>query len=163
MAGNEERFATALHSTARTWRQALNRRLKSLGISQAGWMAIAVVAKSRTPLSQSELADKLGVEGATMVAMVDRLVKAGLVVRAPSTSDRRVKRVALTEPGNRLYAKLRTEADAFRREVLAQLDPEALRAATVLLERLETLLDAAAGAERAGAQRPDGAPKSSAQ
>ena len=37
--------------------------------------------ESPLPLSQSELAERLGVEGATMVAMMDRLVKAGLVAR----------------------------------------------------------------------------------
>ena len=141
MIGIEERFATALHSTARVWRQALNRRLKHLGISQAGWMTIAAVAKSKTPLSQSELADALGVEGATMVAMIDRLVKAQLVTREPSTTDRRIKHVALTEAGNRIYAKLRAEAEAFRREILAGVDHEQLRAASDLLERLQSLVD----------------------
>ncbi len=92
----EERFSGALHNTSRAWRQALDRRLKYLGVSQASWMTIAVAAKAREPLSQSELAQSLGVEGATMVAMVDRLVKAGLVTREPSTTDRRVKRVVLT-------------------------------------------------------------------
>src|SRR5258708_11809239 len=80
----DERFSSALHSTSRAWRQALDRRLKYLGVSQASWMTIAVAAQARAPLSQSELADRLAVEGATMVAMVDRLVKAGLVVREPS-------------------------------------------------------------------------------
>jgi len=97
MSDVEERFSGALHNTSRAWRQALDRRLKYLGVSQASWMTIAVAAKARSPLSQSELADKLAVEGATMVAMVDRLVKAGLVIREPSTTDRRIKRVVLTE------------------------------------------------------------------
>lgn len=141
MTGLEERFATALHSTARAWRQALNRRLKHLGISQAGWMTIAAVAKSRTPPSQSELADRLGVEGATMVAMIDRLVDARLAAREPSATDRRVKRVVLTEAGDRIYASLRAEAEAFRREILAEVDPEQLRIATELLERLERLVE----------------------
>src|SRR6202166_1131225 len=110
----EERFSGALHNASRAWRQALDRRLKYLGVSQASWMTIAVAAKARAPLSQSELADRLGVEGATMVAMVDRLVKAGLVVREPSTTDRRVKRVALTQAGNLLYDQLRTEGPAIR-------------------------------------------------
>ncbi len=137
----EERFAAALHSTARAWRQGLDRRLKHLGISQAGWMTIAVAAKAKAPLSQSELADTLGVEGATMVAMIDRLVKAGLVIREPSTSDRRVNRIALTEAGNRLYAVLRAEADAFRRTLLADVDPRQIEAATALLEHLQSLLE----------------------
>ena len=110
MSDLEERFSDALHNTSRAWRQALDRRLKYLGVSQASWMTIAVAAKARGPLSQSELADRLAVEGATMVAMVDRLVKAGLVVREPSTTDRRVKRVVLTAAGNLIYDRVRSRS-----------------------------------------------------
>ena len=137
----EERFSGALHNTSRAWRQALDRRLKYLGVSQASWMTIAVVAKARGPLSQSELADRLAVEGATMVAMVDRLVKAGLVVREPSITDRRVKRVVLTPAGNLLYDKVRTQAAAFREELLANMDPKKLLIATELLEVLQGIID----------------------
>src|ERR1700688_1866370 len=101
----EERFTGALHNTSRAWRQALDRRLKYLGVSQASWMTIAVAAKAPAPLSQSELADRLGVEGATMVAMVDRLVKAGFVVREPSTTDRRTNPVVLPPAANLCYEK----------------------------------------------------------
>jgi len=138
----EERFSGALHNTSRAWRQALNRRLKYLGVSQASWMTIAVAAKARLPLSQSELAESLGVEGATMVAMVDRLVKAGFVIREPSTTDRRVKRILLTQTGNLLYDKVRAEAATFRQELLADVDPKKLLAATELLESLEGTIEA---------------------
>jgi MarR family transcriptional regulator for hemolysin len=83
------------------------------------------------------LAHTLGVEGATMVAMVDRLVKAGLVLREPSATDRRIKRVVLTAAGTSLYDKVRTEAVAFRKELLAGIDPKKLLAATELLETLQ--------------------------
>jgi MarR family transcriptional regulator for hemolysin len=136
----DERFSSALHSTSRAWRQAVDRRLKYLGVSQASWMTIAVAAMARAPLSQSELADRLAVEGATMVAMVDRLVKAGLVIREPSTTDRRIKRVVLTQAGNLLYDKVRAEAAAFRKELLADIDPKALLVATELLEKLEDVI-----------------------
>jgi len=139
----EERFSGALHNTSRAWRQALDRRLKYLGVSQASWMTIAVAAKARLPLSQSELAESLGVEGATMVAMVDRLVKAGFVIREPSTTDRRVKRILLTQTGNLLYDKVKAEAATFRQELLAHVDPKKLLAATELLESLEGTIEAA--------------------
>jgi MarR family transcriptional regulator for hemolysin len=138
----QERFSGALHNTSRAWRQALDKRLKYLGLSQASWMTIAVAAKARGPLSQSELAERLGVEGATMVAMVDRLVKAGLVIREPSATDRRVKRVVLTAAGSRLYGQVREEAAAFRKELLAKMDPKKLLTATELLESLQDLIDA---------------------
>jgi MarR family transcriptional regulator, transcriptional regulator for hemolysin len=136
----EERFSSTLHSTSRAWRQAMDRRLRYLGVSQASWLTIAVAAKARDPLSQSELADRLAVEGATMVAMVDRLVKAGLVIREPSTTDRRIKRVVLTQAGYLLYDKVVTEAAALRKELLADIDPKALVVATELLERLEGII-----------------------
>ncbi len=141
----EERFADALHGTARCWRQAIDRRLKGLGLSQASWMTIAVASKAQSPLSQSELADRLGVEGASMVAMVDRLVKAGFIVRQPCEHDRRINRVVLTEAGNRLFAIVKTEAAAVRKELLAKLDPQKVAIATELLETLQGLIE---GAER---------------
>ena len=137
----EERFANALYGTARAWRQAIDRRLKYLGVSQASWMTIAVAAKAREPLSQSELANRLAVEGATMVAMVDRLVKAGLVKREPSTVDRRIKRVVVTEAGYRLFDAVKTEAAAVRKELLSKLDPRKLEAATEVLEALQGMIE----------------------
>jgi MarR family transcriptional regulator for hemolysin len=139
----EERFSDALHSTSRSWRQAVDRRLKYLGVSQAGWMTIAIAAKAKTPLSQSELADRLGVEGATMVAMVDRLVKAGLVMREASATDRRIKRVVLTAAGLAIYEKVKAEADALRKQLLANVDSEKLQVATELLEGLRGIIDSA--------------------
>ncbi|MDB5814199.1 MAG: hypothetical protein JWN23_1316 [Rhodocyclales bacterium] len=133
----DERFSSALHSTARAWRQAVDRRLKDLGLSQASWMTIAMAAKAATPLSQIELAQSLGVEGSTMVAMIDRLVKAGLLVRQASETDRRVKFVVLTDQGNALYGRVKAEAEAFRKELMVGVDPDKLLIATELLEQLE--------------------------
>lgn len=141
MSDLEERFSDALHSTSRAWRQAVDRRLKYLGVSQASWMTIAFAAKARSPLSQSELADKLGVEGATMVAMIDRLVNAGLVLREASTTDRRVKRVVLTPAGAKIYERVKAEAIALREELLADTDPKKLLIATELLESLREVIE----------------------
>jgi MarR family transcriptional regulator for hemolysin len=137
----EERFSDALHSTSRSWKQAVDRRLKYLGVSQASWMTIAIAAKAESPLSQSELADRLGVEGATMVAMVDRLVKAGLVAREASSTDRRIKRVVLTTAGVAIYEKVKTEADTLRKQLLAKMDRKKLQAATELLDNLRAIID----------------------
>lgn len=141
MSDLEERFSDALHSASRSWRQAVDRRLKYLGVSQASWMTIAMAAKAGSPLSQSELADKLAVEGATMVAMIDRLVKAGLIIREASTTDRRVKRVILTPAGIKIYEKVKAEATALRRELLANTDQRKLLVVTELLEGLQGIID----------------------
>lgn len=142
MASIDERFSMALHSTARIWRQAIDRRLKDLGVGQAGWMAIAKIAKSSSMLSQIELANQLGVEGPTVVSLVDRLVKADLVSRVPSEIDRRIKHVVLTAAGEALYAEVKTVADAYRKEMFAGIDKARLLAATELLEELQARVEA---------------------
>jgi MarR family transcriptional regulator for hemolysin len=136
----EERFSHALHNTARAWRQALDRRMKHLGLSQAGWLAIATVAKG-APLSQTELASKLGVEDPTMVAMIDRLVKGGYLVRIPSATDRRVKLVQLTEQGQDVYQQLRAVAVPFRHDLLGGADRAQLEQMTQFLESLQAAID----------------------
>ncbi|HEX3912631.1 MAG TPA: MarR family transcriptional regulator [Steroidobacteraceae bacterium] len=141
MSDLDERFSDALHNTSRSWRQAVDRKLKYLGVSQAGWMTIAIAAKARSPLSQSELADRLGVEGATMVAMIDRLVKAGLVVREASTTDRRIKHIVLTDAGLKIYDTVKAEAVRLRKELLANTDPKKLLIATELLEGVQRIID----------------------
>jgi len=126
-------------TTARSWRHAVDCRLKGSGLRQASWMTIAAAAKARAPLSQSVREGRLGVEGATVVSMVDRLVKAGFAVSQTSETDRRVKHVVLTENGDRLYATVRAVAAGVRKELLAHIDAE-LAQATDLLERLHELI-----------------------
>jgi MarR family transcriptional regulator for hemolysin len=139
----EERFSSALHNTARGWRLLVDRRLKDLSMSQASWLTVAVAAKSKVPLAQIELANRVGVEGATMVAMLDRLAKAGLIVRVPSETDRRVKLVTLTAEGLELYDKVRIEANAVRKQLLSGIDPKVLLTATELLEALQGVVEEA--------------------
>jgi len=133
-----ERFSMALHGAARDWRIAIDKRLKDLGVGQSGWMTIAMIAKAQAPLSQRALADLLGIEGPSVVSMLDRLERDGLVRREPSPTDRRVKLAHLTDDGRALYAKVRKEADAFRSAMLDGLDPATLSAAADLLEGLRT-------------------------
>jgi DNA-binding MarR family transcriptional regulator len=52
--------------------------------------------------AQSDLAEKMCVQPATITKMLDRLVKNGLVERRPDTEDQRVSRVYLTQEGRAL-------------------------------------------------------------
>lgn len=142
MSSIEDRFSAALHTSARGWRLAVDRRLKHLGISQASWMAIAIVAKAATPLSQTRMAALVGVEDPTMVATIDRLVKAGYALRTPSPTDRRVKLVSLTDAGQEIYRTLKAESDVLRADLLRHIDPQALQLATEVLETLQAGIEA---------------------
>ena len=135
-----QRFESALYNTAKCWRHAVDRRLKYIGISMTSWMTIATASQIRSPLSQSELAEMLSVSGASMVHMIDRLVKAGLAIREQSISDRRVNRIVITAAGHRLYAELKDEAAAVRLQLVASIESEKLAHLTELLEQLQCTL-----------------------
>jgi MarR family transcriptional regulator for hemolysin len=133
----EERFEVALRGTAKRWTQAVHRRLNRLGVSQASFMTIAAAAQARLPLSQSELADTLAISRASMVQTIDRLAQGGLVKRESATSDRRVKRVVITDAGAHLYTVIKEEVASIRRQLLANIEREKLVHLTELLEKLQ--------------------------
>ena len=84
-----------------------------------------------------------------MVKIIDCLVKNGLVKREPAASDRRLKRVVVTEAGAHLYFLLKDEVAAVRRQMLAIVELENLVHLTELLEKLqEPLRPASPGADR---------------
>lgn len=139
----DERFTQALQGGARAWRAALERYLKSCGITPAGWNAVAAVAGTPEALSQRQLAEQLGVDGATLVATIDRLVAGGLAERRPSPYDRRVKLVVLTEQGRALARKVGEQAALLRQAVAARIDAGRIEAASEVLEELQTILEGA--------------------
>ncbi|HXC09241.1 MAG TPA: MarR family transcriptional regulator [Steroidobacteraceae bacterium] len=133
----DERFENALRNTAMAWRQAVDRRLRRLGVTRAGWMTIAAAMQARSPLSQSTLADGLAISRASMVKIIDCLAKNGLVKRESTASDRRLRRVVVTEAGAHLYLLLKDEVAAVRRQMLAIVELEKLVHLTELLEKLQ--------------------------
>ena len=73
---------------------------------------------------QSELADYMDVEKATLGRLIDRLEEKGWVERRPDTIDRRVKRLFLTARVQSLMRALRAVAADLRHDALAGLTSE---------------------------------------
>lgn len=73
-------------------------------------------------LTQKALADAVGLDKTTMVAALDELQRAGLVVREPSPADRRVRLVRLTECGRDLLARARPVVELVQDAAFAGFD-----------------------------------------
>lgn len=131
-------FTHLLHLTAHAWRLAVDRHLKDSGLSTSSWMAIGLIASEPQRLTQTELAQRMGLEDASMVPMVDRLVKQDLLTRVQPAEDRRKRHLVLTEKGNEAFANVKTHADALRAELLADIDPRELAVVERILETLLT-------------------------
>ncbi|MBC1187060.1 MarR family winged helix-turn-helix transcriptional regulator [Kluyvera sichuanensis] len=117
-------FSHLLYLTAHHWRLAVNRRLKDLGMSQATWVAVASIARNEQPLSQAELAQELGVESATVVPLINKLVEARLVERVMTDRDKRKRLLVATPKGLELYHQVKAVADELREEILTVITPE---------------------------------------
>jgi MarR family transcriptional regulator for hemolysin len=129
-------FSRLLHLTAQAWRQAIDRRVKEDGLTTSSWMAIATLATQTAPVSQKELALALGLEEATIVPLVDRLVKQQLVVRTQPPEDRRKRLVAITPAGTALHQQLAGEIEKLRNELLATISRDELIVAQRVLQKL---------------------------
>jgi len=71
--------------------------------------------------SQAVLVDILGVDHSTVTRMLQRLEAAGMVVRRPSTHDRRVMLVSLTDAGRRLRGEIERVWRELERRTTAHL------------------------------------------
>lgn len=129
-------FSHLLYLTAHHWRLAVNRRLKDLGMSQASWVAVSAIARNEKPLSQSELAQELGVESATLVPLLNRLVDLGLVERVKTERDKRKRLLIATAKGLEVYQQVKTVADDLREEILTAITPEEQQQTQQVLEKL---------------------------
>lgn len=129
-------FSHLLYLTAHHWRLAVNRRLKDLGMSQATWVAVASIARNEQPLSQAELAQELGVESATVVPLINKLVEARLVERVLTERDKRKRLLVATPKGLELYHQVKAVADELREEILTVITPEEQEITRNVLTRL---------------------------
>ncbi|HFZ1301419.1 TPA: MarR family winged helix-turn-helix transcriptional regulator [Klebsiella aerogenes] len=129
-------FSHLLYLTAHHWRLAVNRRLKNLGMSQASWVAVSAIARNEQPLSQSELAQELGVESATIVPLINRLVELELVERVKPDSDKRKRLLVATAKGMALFHQVKAVADDLREEILTAITPEEREQIHRVLEKL---------------------------
>lgn len=135
-----QHFSRLLHLTAHAWRLAIDRRLKESGLSMSSWMAIATLASEPQPLTQKALAQQLGVEDASLVPLINRLVKHDLVMRIQPAEDRRKRLLVLTDAGNVAFKKVKAQADTLRCELLHEIDPHELAITQRVLQQLLTSL-----------------------
>lgn len=88
--------------------------------------------------TQTQIADALGIDKTTMVAITDKLEKEGLAERMPAPADRRARIIAVTDRGRALLGKSEEVVDRVHADVLASL-PDRLREPFV--EALAELMD----------------------
>ncbi len=132
-----DRFALVLTETARSWRNKLDKRLKPLGLSQAKWRVLLHLSKEGEGMMQRELAERLSVEGPTVVRLLDRMTDDGWIQRRESPNDRRAKTVHLTPKSRRVVERIEAVAAQLRGELFADIPRGELLACLDVLKRIK--------------------------
>jgi MarR family transcriptional regulator for hemolysin len=133
---DSETFGPLLHGTARAWRLKLDARLKPMGLSQAKWRTLLHLSLSASPLTQAEVASRLGIEEPTLVNLLHRLERDGWVARRSAAHDRRCKTVHLGRRAHRIIAQINAAAAELRHDLLADIRMSDLRTCMRVLGRI---------------------------
>ncbi|WP_186332149.1 MarR family winged helix-turn-helix transcriptional regulator [Bordetella genomosp. 13] len=136
------RFGSLLSQTSRAWRRAVNRRLQPYGLTEATWLPLVHLSRAQTPMRQKDLAASLGLDGSSVVRLLDALQAGGLVTRREEDGDRRAKAIVLTPQGQATVQRVEQVAAQVRATALAGIPDRELQRAYDLLEGIVHKLDA---------------------
>ena len=117
--------------------RAFDDALAQAGGSRPIWLVL-ISLKLEQLASQRELADAVGVKGATVTHHLDAMEAAGLVTRHRDPKNRRMHIVELTPEGDALFFRLRDAAMAFDQRLRSGLSEGDVSQIDGLLSRLRS-------------------------
>lgn len=111
-------FGIHLFRAAHLWRREANKVLAESGFSSSVISPLMLLNELGDGMRQRELAEEMGVEGPSLVRLLDSLEAAKLVERREAPDDRRAKTLHLTDQGRDLLARVNAALNAVRRRLL---------------------------------------------
>jgi len=113
----ERNFGFLVNDVARLLRTTFDRRVRALGLTRSQWWVLTHLFR-QDGITQSDLAEILDIEKATLGRLLDRMEAKDLVRRQTDDNDRRAKRVYLTAEVEPSVQRMRTIAAEMRRDAL---------------------------------------------
>ena len=126
--------------TAKAVREGFEQTLAAAGGSLGTWIVLSALSDDGV-VSQTVLASRMQVEGATITHHVDRLEKLGLVRREIDPTDRRVRKIELTPAGVRLHKTLLAAAKEFEGALFADVSERQQTELRRTLDRIRANLE----------------------
>jgi DNA-binding MarR family transcriptional regulator len=131
----ENRITYLLRRVTEAAGRMANAHLEPLGLDTRHYTVMAVVAAGGGS-SQRTIADTLGLDRATVVALVDKLESLGVARRVRSRDDRRANAVELTAKGRRALKRADALMEACELSFVAALPDHERTQLRDILERL---------------------------
>jgi MarR family transcriptional regulator for hemolysin len=122
----------------RRWRQVLDMEVQSSGLTDATWRPLVHLHLLGDGIRQKDLAASVGIEGPSVVRLLDTLIAKGLIQRAEDAADRRAKLLRLTPEGLRVIARIQETVLALESEVLNPFSASEIAKMADFVLRLES-------------------------
>jgi len=121
----------------RIWRRESDQVLSDHGLSYATAIPLLVLSRQGETVRQGALADELGIEGPSLVRLIDLLQAEGLVERREDPTDRRAKTLHLTATGEAKVEETNRVLRRVRASLLKDIGSEELALTFETLQRIE--------------------------
>jgi MarR family transcriptional regulator for hemolysin len=121
----------------RLWRKMARNAASEHGVSEAASSPLLWIARLGENVRQTALADAVGIEGASLVRLLDELQASGLITREPDASDRRANAVNLTPKGEEVVAEVNEVLTNLRLEVFADISRKDAETAIKVFKAIE--------------------------
>jgi MarR family transcriptional regulator for hemolysin len=105
----------------RLWRKMAREAAARHGVSEAASAPLIWIERLGDNVRQNTLAEAIGIEGASLVRLIDELQSSGLVTREPDPSDRRANVVSLTPRGREVVTEVNDDIQALRQQIFTGL------------------------------------------
>jgi len=120
------------------WRKVADIELKKLNLSEATSTPLWLIYKMGEGLRQRTLAEHLGLEGHSLVRLLDQLEEAGLVVRRDDALARRAKTLYLTDAGRQVGEQVDTMVKHIKNKLLHGVGADQLALVDSVLNTIAT-------------------------
>lgn len=137
-----ETLGLQLVIVTRRYRKEMDAIFAERDLSDATSLPLRFLVRQDRPMRQKELAERLDIEGPTLVRALDTLVSKGLVRRSEDPDDRRAKLVSATREGRAFLDSVAPPLRALRTALFEGVSEEDIEATLRLLGRLEANIGA---------------------
>ena len=138
---NELQLTSDIIRVARIYRKKVSRALTAYGISDAQAFPVLHIARFGGGMRQNILAEEIGMEGPSLVRLLDQLCANGLVERRDDSGDRRAKTLHLTTAGEELAVLVEDALGKIRKRLLTSISDADLKATLRVLATLQAGLE----------------------
>ena len=121
----------------RLWRREADQALAAHGLSEATALPLIVLSRRGKCARQGVLAEEMGIEGPSLVRLIDLLQAEGLLERREDPTDRRAKMLHLTALGEKRADDINRVLRRVRSHLLKDISAEDLAVTFEALQRIE--------------------------